>query len=169
MSDDLIGILFYILIIVIGGVISALRNRSKKKKMTTAPVKPLEDSVPDEVPPAVYDPFEELTRRFEFKIEEPAEDTVSEPEITLQPDVVSLETIADTPEEEGIPVFEETRETLLSDSEEDNLKQADSQITDSQISDQQISEKNQERSYINLAENIKQGIIYSEILKRKHF
>ena len=167
--DDLIGILFYLAIIVIGGLISAYRAKSKKKMMTNAPVKPQENPKVDEIPASGFDPFEDLTKGFEFNVDEPPENSETEPDITVQSDVVSLETVAEAPEEEGMPVFEETREVMLSDAEPADEIPDYNQIASSQISDVDTIDEIQEQSHINLADNIKQGIIYYEILKRKHF
>lgn len=167
--DDIFGILFYILIIVLGGIISAYRNKSKRKMMVPkAPSLPGESEL-EEKPVPGYDPFRELTKRFEFDIDEPVADSEMKPETTLQSDLESLESIAEKPEEEGMAVFEETREVMQSDSGEKDTVQDDDQIFRSQISDPDTSDESQKQSYINLADNIKQGIIYSEILKRKHF
>ena len=167
--DDIFGILFYVLIIVLGGIISAYRNKSKKKMMKTSPAKPQEDSSLDEIPGSGFDPFEVLTKKFEFEVGEPVVNSETEPEVTLQPEAVSLETAADKPEEEGRAVFEETREYMQSDyGEEDTVKDYN-EITNGQISDMDANDDYQKQSYINLTDDIKLAIIYSEILKRKHF
>lgn len=167
--DDIFGILFYILIIVLGAIISAYRNKSKRKMMKTAPAKPQEDSSLDEIPASGYDPFEVLTKRFEFEVNEQVVNSEPEPEVIMQPEAVSLETAVDTSEEEGITVFEETREVMQPDDGEEDTEQEYDQITSGQISDMDANGEFQKQSYINLADDIKQAIIYSEILKRQHF
>ena len=167
--DDIFGILFYVLIIVVGGIISAYRNKSKKKMIKAAPAKPQEDSSLNEIPASGYDPFEVLTKRFDFEINQPVVNSEPEPEVTEQPEVVSQEIIADTPEEEGIAAFEETREVMQSDYGEEDTGKDYNQITNGQISDMNADDEFQKQSYINLAADIKQAIIYSEILKRQHF
>ncbi len=162
--DDLVGILFYILIIVLGGIISAYRNKNKRKKMTPPLSKPVEEPALDEIPPYRFDPFEEFSRKYELNTEEPEVNPEVESEITPALSTDSLETIVDMPEEEGITVSEETREVMQSDAE-----QGDNMITSSQISDMVAIDETQKHEFINLRGNIKQAIIYSEILKRKHF
>ena len=167
--DDIFGILFYILIIVLGAIISAYRNKSKRKMMKTAPAKPQEDSSLGKIPVSGYDPFEVLTKRFEFKVNEQVVNSEPEPEVIMQTEAVSLETAVDAPEEEGITVNEETREVMQSDDGEEDTEQEYDQITSGQISDIDADGEFQKQSYINLADDIKQAIIYSEILKRQHF
>jgi hypothetical protein len=167
--DDIYGILFYLLIIVLGGIISAYRNKNKRKMRAPTPSRPSEDSELNEIPASGYDPFEVLTKKFEFKIDEPEVESVPEPEVTVQPEAVSLETSADTPEEEGIAVFEETREVMQSDYKEEDEGQDYNLISRGQISDMDEGSEFQKQGYFNLAGDIKQAIIYSEILKRKHF
>jgi hypothetical protein len=162
--DDIFGILFYLLLIVIGGLISAYRNKNKRKMMTPPQSIPQEDPVINETPASGYDPFEEFTKKFGLDINEPVESPEAEPELTLQSGVDSPEKETDTPIEEGMAVFEDTREIMQSDSEPDKEF-----ITHSQISDMKAGDETQSQSNLNLAGNIKQAIIYSEILKRKHF
>jgi hypothetical protein len=162
--DDIFGILFYILLIVIGGLISAYRNKNKRKMMTPPLSRPQEDPVIIETPASGYDPFEEFTKKFGLDVNEPVESPEAETELTVQSDVDSLEKEIDTPKEEGIAVFEDTREIMISDSGLDKEF-----ITSSQISDMSAGDETQSQSNLNLAGNIKQAIIYSEILKRKHF
>ncbi len=178
--EDFWGILFYLAIIVLGGLASAYRNKKKRKMMTAPRPKPQDEPVIDEIPSSGFDPFEELAKRMKFDVEEqkaetevmpePEPELIAEsepetkPEITFHSDVVSLETMVKTPEEEGIPALEETREIMETDSQdEDNI------IIDSQISDIEIIDENQQKIDLDLAANISEGIIYSEILKRKHF
>jgi hypothetical protein len=174
--EDFWGILFYLAIIVLGGLASAYRNKKKRKMMTPPGPKPQEEPVTDEIPSSGFDPFEELAKRMKFDIEEPKAEIEAEPEpideaepetrpeMPFQSDTVSLEAIVKTPEEEGIPAFEETREILETDTlYEDNM------ITNSQITDAEIIDKIQYKIDLDLAANIREGIIYSEILKRKHF
>ena len=172
--EDFWGILFYIAIIVLGGLASAYRNKKKRKAMTPTEPKTREEPVIDEVPSSGFDPFEVLTKRMEFDVEEPVDDTEAgpepepepetKPEITFHSDTVSLETMVKTPEVEGTPAFEETREIMESDFlEEDDV------IANSQISDIEIKGEIQNEIDLDLAVNIRARIIYSEILKRKHF
>lgn len=179
--EDFWGILFYLAIIVLGGLASAYRNKKKRRMMTSPKPKPQEEPVIDEVPSSGFDPFEVLTKRMEYNFEEPVADTEAvhepepehvteheseaetKPELTFHSDTVSLETMVRTPEEEGIPAFEETREIMESDSLEEDM------IADSQITDAEIKDKIYKEIDLDLAANIREGIIYSEILKRKHF
>jgi hypothetical protein len=162
--DDIWGLLFYIAIIVLGGLASAYRNKQKRKMVVPSRPKPQEEPTIDEIPVPDFNPFEPLTKTYEFNVEEPVVKTEVKPEITFQSDVVSLETIARTPEEEGVATLEETREAI-----EYDLLQSDDTIASSQITDIEIKDEIQQKIDLNLAANIKQGIIYSEILKRKHF
>jgi hypothetical protein len=182
--EDFWGILFYLAIIVLGGLASAYRNKKKRKMMTPPRPEPQEEPVIDEAPLPGFDPFEELAKRMRFDVEEPKAEAevVAEPELTVEPeltaepepetiieipfqsDTVSLETMVKTPEEEGIPAFEETREIMETD-----LLDKDNVIANSQISDKEIIDEIEQKIDLDLAANIRQGIIYSEILKRKHF
>lgn len=176
--EDFWGILFYLAIIVLGGLASAYRNKKKRKVMTPPRPEPQEEPVIDEAPLPGFDPFEELAKRMKFDVEEPKAETevVAEPELTAEPepeskpeipfhsDTVSLETMLKIPEEEGIPAFEETREIMETD-----FLDTDDVIANSQISDKEIIDEIEQKIDLDLAANIRQGIIYSEILKRKHF
>ncbi|MBN2213190.1 MAG: hypothetical protein JW723_03010 [Bacteroidales bacterium] len=166
--EDFWGLLFYIAIIVLGGLAGAYRNKKKRKMMVPPLTKSQEEPEIDEAPLPGFDPFEEFNERIEFKTEEQPEEEKAEskhePEITFQTDVVSLETMVKTPEEEGIAAFEETREIIQSDSLQD-----EDMIAEGQISDQEIKDEIYQNTDLDLPANIREGIIYSEILKRKHF
>lgn len=162
--DDIYGILFYILLLVLGGLASAYRNKNKKKTSGNPRPGPKFGPVFEEMPGPLTDPFEEFVKRFRAD-DQPAEVvTEKEEEIMNDGNVVSLETIINKPEEEGTPVFEETMEAMMSDEEE-----MDNPITQSQISDSIRFDDVEHHGYPNLKSNIKQAIIYSEILKRKQF
>ena len=162
--EDIWGLLFYIAILVLGGLASAYRNKKKRKMVVTPMPKPQKQPVFEKIPEPVFAPFKEFAKEYEILVEKPVENTEAAPEVILPSEVASLETVIETPSEEGIAAFEETREVMQSDSlPDDNL------IARGEISDMDAGDIIEKKIDLDLAANIRQGIIYSEILKRKHF
>jgi len=162
--EDIWGLLFYIAILVLGGLASAYRNKKKRKMAVTARPKPQKQPVFEKIPEPVFDPFKEFAKEYGILVEKPLENTEAAPEVILPSEVASLETAIETLSEEGIAAFEETREILQSDYFlDDNL------ISRNEISDMDAGDIIEKEIDLDLAANIRQGIIYSEILKRKHF
>ncbi|MBN2610625.1 MAG: hypothetical protein JXB00_03635 [Bacteroidales bacterium] len=179
--DDLFEIIIYLVILVIGGIASAARNKNKRKTISGPVRQP--NVMPDfeDTPQKEHNPLEEFLKRFEdvnSPQEEPEEDyqfeVPDEPEIISEessevledyrPETTTLESTVSSPEEEGDSGF------LKKD---DLHKQAyytyDNAISSSEITDAIADEDMKYENVYNIAEDIKLGIIYSEILKRKQF
>ncbi|MFO7655860.1 MAG: hypothetical protein R6W78_02230 [Bacteroidales bacterium] len=179
--DDLFEIIIYIVILVIGGIASVARNRNKRKTLSGPVGQP--QAMPDfgESAPNGYNPFEEFLKKLdeenrheEVLLEENQFEEVDEPLYEVEeasgvledyrPEIVTLDSIVTSPEEE---VSSEIS------ANEDLHKQAyftqDNSISLTEITDAIADEDMKYENIFNFSEDIKLGIIYSEILKRKQF
>lgn len=162
--DNLFEIIIYLAILVIGGIISANRNKNKRKSVLHPPFQPQAKPVYEDSHQPDYNPLEEFLKKYEIEENPEYESQDIEPETEYQPEKVLTEENIITPEKEGISAFDRIVDTIITDFREEDNEIASGQITDAVEGDDLKSE-----IYINLAENITQGIIYSEILKRKQF
>ena len=182
--EDFTGLIIYIILAILGVLASIYRNKNKKKSV----IPPSIESSSVEVETAEsykseYDPFAGI---FEEKVEEEdlaTENNIKEEELVDEQDINKEELIIEDVKEkdtnskgykEGIAVFDETKEVLISD--------ADAEITGSEISGTElikdISDKEEEKPII--AEHdessekkerfdARRAVIYSEILKRREY
>ena len=171
-ADDLFQIIIYLIILAIGGIISANRAKSKKRPTVQPSSSPKFGTEFDTSTKPAPNPLDEFLKRFEIQ-EIPDEiekqeveiNSESQPETPFESESDSLEEIVNSPEEEGIPAFinKDLTNTSVEEYDMDNF------ISSGQISDSIGTEQTDEGKEYNFAENIVQGIIYSEILKRKQF
>ena len=183
--EDLTGLIIYIVIAIIGVLASVYRSKNKKKSVIPPPFK----SAPVEAEPAEtsedeFDPFAGLFDEKSGWDGSEAEEDVKEKEFATRKDITAEETYAgkDIKEEEskvkefneGEAVFKETDEALISDN--------DSDITAGQITDEEYVEgifaigeeeplKTEHEKYSEKEEkfDLRQAVIYSEILKRREY
>jgi len=111
--DDLILFIIYAAILILGGLASAYRKKNQRKQVS--PHAPGQQGRQEyEVPTGGFDPFEQLfgEPKYKRKIDTPPEPKMNIPKQTND---ISLEVPVEEASEEGIPVFKETEEILLSD------------------------------------------------------
>ena len=179
-DGDIIQIIVIIILLVVSSLAGALK---KKKKPENVPGGPAGDQPPEEKKFEGFDPFKELFDQVGGSSPEPEPEPVfEEEEIELQAEQTLLEEreailesipsepegaskLETIPEEEGVPVFQKTRDELISD--DIDLISDTSSIFNTEISD--TIGKEEESNEIISEFDLKRGIIYHEILKRKHF
>lgn len=168
--DDLLTIVIYLAILVIGGIASAYRKKGKK-------VQPGSYDQPKRGIPKPFDPFEELFKELEEKEQEEEAKPAWEPVEKYEPVIPSLETIPESEaksledfvneeemSQEVIPVYNEIDEKIKSSAQQDDI--ASSQISDI-IKDFDYDKEMKKTEGFDF--DLKKAIIYSEILKRKDF
>ena len=166
--EDIVPILIYVIIIAVGGILSASRSKAKRKSTGSKPFSPSPSEGRQE---KRFDPFEELFRQFEqepgqtpsFAPEPPAP---TDEEYSTVQDKQSLEAPVIELHEEGIPAFEETEKSILSN---DHMEMESDSITSSQIGDAISDNESNSESGELIFDDARKAIIYSEILKRQHF
>ncbi len=169
MDNDIFSIIIYIVIIALGGLLSAYRSKEKRKQSAKPGNIPQPTSPGEGRTTKRFDPFEELFSQLDVE-EEPMPAYPHEPQLADETDTASvtdtrsMEESAITIHEEGIPVFKETAETMISTDHMETDSIASSQIGDV------ISEAETDTDCQGFVfDDPVKAIIYSEILKRQQF
>jgi len=183
--EDITGLIIYIILAIIGVLAGIYRNKNKKRSVIRPPL----ESSPVEVEPAEsieseYDPFagifnekveeEDYGAESEVREEESVAEQITDKEELITGQDVKEEDTYNKRYEEGVAVFDVTKEVLISDE--------DSEITDSKIADTELSKdisvteeeksiiaEHDESSEMKKRFNARKAVIYSEILKRREY
>ncbi len=167
--DNILTLLLYLVIIVVGGILSVNRTKNKRKPVSNPSTAPKSGPFFDTSTRPAGNPLDEFLKRFEVEQTSDIEPPEPEPELEIdlidRPQVVSLEEIVTKPEEEGLSIFSDknNESSFIDYLDKDNM------ISSNEISDAIDDDLIEHNKCINLAEDIVKGIIYSEILKRKQF
>ena len=168
--DDILTILFYLIILVVGGLISANSAKKKRRPVSRPSSSPDPGPIFDTSTRPASNPLDDFLKRFEIE-QTPVNETAepeSEPEPELetnfddQPQIVSLEEIVTKPEEEG-------QHSIQMPENQDFYEHNDNLISAGEITDIITDDEIKHDLDFNIGEDIIEGIIYSEILKRKQF